>query len=374
MQVSSITLPTQFDPQVYSPSLDITAVNPVNLVSGEEQTFTANTVSAYTFIMPSFGPFYADSLVVKIKDTNNVFVDMALGTDYFYAYPFLGASRALTNPVFSGILFNNIANPATVQLSYQALGGEWLLGQEKNAGIMLIEERNPCAVSLEQIAGYTHAFPDINVPWDRQDPTAMSNVIAKIDALTAKVAERHGSLDYSEAIAHVKRLDNPHATTKAQVSLGLVANLPPADHLSSKDQQNNSEYISSLQVHAMMLSGDFPASATTLGVAKLNLGTNPGDDTDSEKALTATGFGLISSNPESAINRAYNRGQLQKVVTPFPFTYPVVWNGHEYTNQSAFIAAVENFIGVSPLEYDQNNGSFWFPANTPLPDLTVTSA
>lgn len=371
MQVASITLPVQYSPTGYAPFLDTTGNEAANLVVGEEQVFSANTGSPYTFIMPSFGPFYANTLVVKIKNSLGLFVTKVLGVDYHLAYPFLGASRAIGQPIFAGIKFSSIVEETTVQLSYHSLGGIWINRQDINASVMLNELRNPCAVALEQVVPYSQPFPIITQPWDRADATGMPEVIDEIELLTKDMADRSLGMDYQDQIEHISRIDNPHQTTAVQVNLGLVSNLPAASDTSAQDSENNSEYINTAQVHAMMLTGLTHAEATVRGGSALNLGANVGDDDNATNALTASGFTTIISNPDSAINRAFNKGQLSKSVTPFPFTYPVTWNGEVYANQAAFVAAVEAYVGVSPLEYNAGNGTYWFPANTVLPPLTV---
>ncbi len=371
MQIISSTPLPQFEPGTYAPFLDITGLSVNNLVFDEVQVFETNGDSPHTFIMPLFAPFFASSLVVKIKDEFDVYVTKTLGADYFLAFPFLGASRALGVPIFAGIKFSGIVAQTDVKIDYQTLGGQWITGDVVNAAIMLEFVANPCAVAFEQVNGQSIPFPIISSAWDKTDPTNMANVISVIDEITKKTAERELAVDCNYAISHLINNDNPHLVTKAQVNLGLVSNLQAASNITAQDIENNDQYINTAQANAMMTVGISMASATARGAARLNLGTVQGDDADDTKALTATGFTTITSNPESAINRAYNKGQLSRVVSPFPFTYPVTWRGNSYANQQAFVSAVETYVGVSPLEYNSNNGTFWFPANTTLPDLSV---
>jgi hypothetical protein len=372
MQVQQINLPAQYTPGVYVPALDLVGTSPANLVDGEEQVFDANTESAHTFIMPTFGPFYANSLQVRVKNSDDVFVTMTLGVDYSLVFPFLSASRALGVPMYGGIRFTGIGTLTTVRLKYQSVGGRWVMSPTVIAGLMLGELRHPGAVALEQVAPFNTIFPVVNQPWDRQDPATMLDVSAKIDEMVLRMKQRHGGRSYITQTTHLSRQDNPHNLSKSLVGLGSVVNLPPAGAQSSQNPANTSEYISTAQVNAMMLSWVIPASASQQGVAKLNLGINPGDDSDSANALTAAGFTNITSNTDSAINRAYNKGQLPKTVTPFPFDYPILWRGVQYNNKQAFVAAVQAFVGVYPLEFNDQNGTFWFPANTPLPTLAIS--
>lgn len=372
MQVQQITLPSQYALGAYTPALDTTGVLSANLVDGEIQAFNANSASAYTFIIPSYAPFFTEGVEVLIKNNLNVYVPLTLGIDYSFVYPFLGASRAIDQPVYGGIRFNNISALTSIRLHYQSLGGNWVMTPEQIAAILLGEVRHPGIVALEQVTNYAGAFPVVTSAWDRQDGVSMVQVNSEIDSLTTSIKNRQAARDYSTPSNHLLSRGNPHGVTATQVGLGLVSNLPAAGVSAGQDSTNNSAYISSAQVNSMMKNWLKSASATQQGVAKLNLGINQGDDSDSSAALTAAGFTNIVSNTSSAINQAYNKGQLSSVVTPFPFTYPIRWNSVQYANKAAFVAAVEALVNVSPLEYNEQNGTFWFPANITLPDLTIT--
>lgn len=371
MQVDSITLPLQFDPQSYNPTFDGTGVAAGNLVTGEVQVFEPNTDSPYTFIMPSWGPFFATGVVVEKLNGSSVYEAMDLGSEYHLCFPFVGASRALNKPVFAGILFHTLSAEATIRLRYQTLGGEWVTGQEQNEAIMAQEERHPGTVALEQVAAFDEVFPIVTTAWDKQDPTTMDQVQSKMTAIADRIRARVASLNYTAPLAHLGQLNNPHETDKVDLNLGLVANYGPASAISARNPTNNTEYVNTLQANSMMRDWVYSASATRQGVSKINLGTNPGDDLNETDALTAAGFSNITADAGSAINQAYNKGQLSRSVTPFPFTYPIEWNGVQYNTKAAFVRAVEIYTGISPLEYNEDNGKFWFPANTSLPVLTI---
>lgn len=375
MLVTSITLPVQFTPGYYTPAVDYTGAASANAVFGEVQVFDVNSQSPFTFIMPSFAAFFAASLVVEKQDPNTLaWSTLALGTDltdYLLVYPFLGASRAIGQAVYGGIMLPIVAN-TTLRLAYQTLGGEWITGQSQNAAILLNELRNPGAVALEQVAAYTKSFPVVNQPWDKQDLTDMSAVQAQLSGMVDNLLTRANARNYSAEIAHITDQVNPHEVTKAGIGLGSVTDLPAASVITSQDTTNDSEYINTSQVNAMMKNWTAAASTAVQGLAQLNLGDQLGDDDDAAKALTAAGFSRIVSDPNSAIYKTYNKGQVTGAVSIFPFTYPISWQGATYNDQASFVAAVQVLVGVYPLEYDQNTGTFWFPANTVVPDLTIT--
>lgn len=82
----------------------------------------------------------------------------------------------------------------------------------------------------------------------------------------------------------------------------------------------------------------------------------------------------MAANNSSAIGAAVGKGQIQGFITPFPYIFPIGWNGNIYYTQSQFNHAVETAVSVSPLEFDINLGCFWFPANTAVPSLVLTSS
>lgn len=505
MFVNAITLPSAFTPGVYSPALDTTGLSNNNLVSGETQNFSPNMNGSYTSIIPSFGPFFANSLVVSRLGSNlisnpgpftaitnwntsvatggygggalsvsgtalrltndstginyaiatysmnttigttyqitvirgnasnngtmgfylgtpvtgklatllnngtgtvfyftathtttylsfntgtssaNAWAEltsvnvsqttpMVNGVDYYYAFPFIGASRATNKPIYGGISFNNASSNITVQLAYQILGGSWLLNQAANADILASVSTNPCAIAWEQVAKYSTKFPIVTTAWDRVDPTNVVDINKDIAKLRDAIISKTLAENYSVPISHLANFSNPHNLNKASVSLNNVVNLIPASDVNARDTSNNTSYINPAQVKSMMLNVSVQANTVIKGVVKMNVGASTADGSDSTKALTAAGFTALAANPNSAIALAVNKGQNQSFVTPFPFMYPIVWNNITCPTKGAFITAVSNFLGLTSLEYSDSLGCFWFPANTPIPPLNITSS
>lgn len=373
MYVSQITLPSQFNPATYSPSYDATGASSANAITGEQQTFIANASSNYTFIIPTYGPFFAASMVVA-SVVGSVVTPLVLNVDYYLCLPFLGASRSIGLPIYGGILFVNPNYAGTVQLAYQTLGGPWVTGQTLNASILATVLSNPAVLALEQAANYQTPFPITNSPWDKTDGTTLSQVTAQLGVVETNIINKAKAQNYNAQIAHIANQQNPHGVTVADINLDLVANLPPAANLEARDVTNNSAYISAAQVNSMMVSGAAKATATADGVVELDLGTMPGDDSSQIKVLTAASFSSMAANSSSAIGAAMNKGQIQGFVTPFPFSYPIGWGGQIYYNQAQFLAAVQNSVNLTSLEYSSSLGCFWFPANTIVPSLVVTSS
>lgn len=373
MYVSQITLPSQFNPSIYTPSFDTTGTAPANAVTGEQQTFVASQTGDLSFIMPAYAPFYFSTLSVK-KVVGSNLVPMTPGVDYVICFPFLGASRAINQQVGGGIQFLDVNFGGTVQLAYQTLGGSWVTGQTKNAQILATVSSNPGVVSLEQAANYQTVFPVVTNAWDKTDTTSLSQVTAKLVDMVTGVGSKAKAQNYNAPVAHMANQNDPHQTTLAQVGLDKVANLPPATDIESQNITNAGAYINAVQVKRMMTDGTAKATPTSSGVIILDLASVAGDDNSQTKVLTAQSFTSLASNSSSAIGAAMNKGQIQGFITPFPYTFPVGWNGQIFYNQTQLNQAIQSYVGLTSLEYDSNLGCYWFPANTPIPSLVVTSS
>ena len=373
--------------------------------SGGVYTFTATATTTYISFSPSssaaLGWIDLDSVSVVQNKT------LVSGTDFYFAYPFISASRAIGQPIFGGISLIDRAQTSDITLYYQTLGGDWITAQASNAAALANNPTfDPCGISWEQVNNYPNIFPVITTPWNMLDQTSLSAVTSNLEIVRENISNLALALDYGSEISHMVNKSNPHSVTSAMVSLNLVANYPPATNSDALDNAINNEYINAAQVNSMMHTGLTQATSTVAGVMRLNQGLTTSDGTDATSALTAAGFANLISTQNNPIGRAFNLGQQIAYVisTPhtYPFTwnstvyfnqeelarniqaaagtltlpaitYPLVWNGVTYSTQAAFIAAVAASVSLSSLEYSSIAGCFWFPDHITLPSLIVVS-
>jgi hypothetical protein len=238
-----------FSPGTYLPQFDPTGLLPANKVSGEQHTLTAENNKDYHVIVPLFGPFFANGLVLQYKQNQAAApITLLEGIDYNLAYQFIGATRGCSKAVYGGISILNNLLAGIVTLSYQSIGGNWCLNLSKVNEVLSNQIQNPRTTNWEQIVQLPNVFPVIDHEWDLQDLIGASHVVQSIDALGLKILERVQSNISNEQLelildTHLLDNNNPHQVTKAQLGLDQVDNTNDASKPISLLQKQYIELI-----------------------------------------------------------------------------------------------------------------------------------
>ena len=365
-------MPPAYAEGTYHPALDYSGTSVNNLVSNEQQIVALAVDETYLYLIARYAPFFATSLVVSLINPNNSVTPLTVGLDYHYAFPFIGASRALGVPIYAGIRIINTSITGKIALTYQCLGNDWVKPATIISDIASAFKGDPCATTWEQYADYSNLFPIVSSAWDRADPTRLSDVSAKLSSIENAMTTNYLARDFSPQYSHLNNFNNPHQVTATQLGLGYVVNLRAATLAETGDPSLDNLYVESKYV-VDSVSHFLPAASTTVsGIMKLNTGTAATLGNDNTRGLTIVGFSRLIKHQDNDLGVAFNKGQQPVQVTPFPFTYPIVWNGNNYANETAFVSAVQTATGFTSLEYNRNTGTFFFPRAAALPDLTHT--
>ena len=359
----------------YSPPIDYLGIAPTNFVTGELHTIANDGASNYCYINPSYGPFYANGVVVRSAVGGVATATLVLGTDYVLAFPFISASRSIGLSVFAAIEFINPLYSGQVLLQYRSLGGTWVANAPQ-AGTILnspIVVNDPQVIAWEQVANYSSQFQIVTTAWDKTDSTTLTAVTTAISMVRDGLAGKALALDWSTEVSHMANFSNPHGDTAASVGLDYVANLKPATQNQANDSTNNSTYISAAGLVASYASATYQATTTRSGVAALNVGNALGDGIDTQKALTAAEFVALLANPVSSYGGSINRVQAVGQLTPFALIAvgSFTWNGVRYGTIANLMVAISAFCGVSALEYNSSTGVIWFPPYVAVPNLNL---
>jgi hypothetical protein len=204
-------------PSTYA--FDPTGILPANRITGEQQIITAPTHRNFHFIVPTFAPFFASSIIVSFRDTANVTRTLVEGIDYFNSYQYLGASRACALPIYGGISFLDLTLTGVITLAYNTLGGPWTISSSQITTILSDSIRNPRVTSWEMVSGIPTVFPVVDHQWNQQDLVGMSEVVAKVDLVATAISNR-------PAPASSFSLSN--ITNKDQIGLSNVDNFKTA--------------------------------------------------------------------------------------------------------------------------------------------------
>ena len=372
MQITSIAYPPGRVPGLYLPALDLTGLLTTNLITGEVQTIIPNTGSAFEFLIPTYGPFFTAGFKAYKVNGDLSLTTLALGVDYYFAFPFIGASRALGMPLYAGISFTDTTLSESIYLVYQPLGGSWITTPEAIASVLESVVTDPCGVTWEQVANYSTQFPVITEPWNLEDPTSLADVGVALAALGTTISNNGINQNYSTEIAHLANFTNAHNLTLTQLGLDQVSNLAPASNIDAMDVTNSTQYISTAQANYLITNLLPQATNSVKGLIELADGSNSGDVSSSTLALTAANFSEYSLSQQNGIGALVNKGQVIGTFSMVPTTFPRVWNTVSYPNLTTLLAAVVASVNLVSVEYNSFLGCFYFPQGTIVPDLTLT--
>jgi len=196
-------------------SFDHTGTLPANRITGEQHALMPWSGISNHFIVPTFAPFFLNSLFITYRNTDGSMRTLTEGIDYCGSFQFIGASRACTAPIYGGVSFLDTTLTGTATIVYQTIGGTWTIDNNQIATILSDTLRNPKITSWETIANIPFVFPVINHPWNLDDMVGMSDVADKINDVALAIANKVINLP----VANV---------TKASIGLASVDNYSTA--------------------------------------------------------------------------------------------------------------------------------------------------
>ena len=232
----------------YSYALDTVGTNPANLLTDELHTVTAVNDRTYHFIVPTFAPFFANTLRLAKVDGQNL-IPLVEGVDWHPSLQFHGASIVTAKPVYGAISFTDLQFAGTVQIEqYQTLGGEYTLDLPAMNQVIGDIVYNPRGLTWEQVTNLQTMFPPIDHPWDFDNLAGTEELIEAIGRIeTAILAGATTDLE-----AHIRDQLNPHRTNKNQVGLSLVENFPPATLIQAIQGTSNTSLITPMTLRSVL--------------------------------------------------------------------------------------------------------------------------
>lgn len=180
-----------------------------NQVAGEEHILTPMNYQDYYFVVPVYGPFFSDSLIVSHRALDGTVSPLTEGVDYYCTHWFVGASRACSKPVYGSISFLDLQLSGTVTLGYQTLGGSWIVDSTQQAQILSDHLHNPRTTAWEQVSGTPVIFPVIDHQWNLTDLVGLSDVLPKLQAIEDAILQNYDPAALAGHLAAV----NPHGIT-----------------------------------------------------------------------------------------------------------------------------------------------------------------
>lgn len=241
---------------------DLSGTNPNNLVSGEVHTIPQSTQRAFA---SNYGPFYSDSVVVKVRDTGEVLVN---GVGYQCLFLYSDATAKSGKPVTAVIHIIDASVVGDVLVDYQVVGGPYSSNAYALEDLIAILQIDNRSIAWENVtnkpvvfppAPHLHAATDLfGLEWVVDALNEITQAVMLGDSashdqiylriatvkkqlqdnidqvntdLTARITQVENDMDAMDTrltaglnnlsavvTAHIGRRDNPHVVTAAQTN------------------------------------------------------------------------------------------------------------------------------------------------------------
>jgi len=243
--------------------LDPTAVNPNNLIVGEEHDLGTGVNRA---IVPHYSAFYSQSLVVRVEDSVEPLIP---NQHYIAAQLHADATAALDHEVCMAVVIIDQNVVGKITLEYQTVGGDFSVSVDALRQAIEDEDLDERTVSWGDVIARPSAFPPAPHLHDIGDLYGFEYLTEALEALRAAILigdeaiheEIRQWVRYEDSLlrdsiaetnanlnTHVRDQSNPHAVTKAQVGLGNVLNYGVAQTADMVAATSNTLYTTPIRV------------------------------------------------------------------------------------------------------------------------------
>lgn len=142
--------------------LDVTGLDPANLIPDELHTLTEVNNTSYRLLIPEFSPFYLDNFELKHTDDQGNVTILNEGVDFMFVLPYLAGSRSIGKMLYGGVSINTIFINGNLSMTYQTLGGDWIADRDHVLQVLAEFIYNPRITAWDTVTDKTDLFPPIN--------------------------------------------------------------------------------------------------------------------------------------------------------------------------------------------------------------------
>lgn len=164
-----------------------------NRITGEQHAVQEANYRDYYYIVPTYGPFFENNVVVNYTAVDGSVRILVPDVDYYFALPFLGATRSIGLPLFGAIAFNNAIIDGTVSLNYRTLGGDWTTDPATILANLATLMYNPRVALWDVVTDKPAVFPPINHQQNIDSVFGAEAVVNALNLLANTVANSSGT-------------------------------------------------------------------------------------------------------------------------------------------------------------------------------------
>ncbi len=226
-----------------------------NLISNEVHVVTAPTApDSANFIVPSFGPFFGNSLVVE-QVNGSVITALVQGVDYQLGAQWFEMRSSFSQSVYAAISFMNVSFSGNVRITYQTVGGPYTDVDQSlllNLTQSLYKLRN---INWSQIVGPLVQFPV--EPHNHSVVDVVANdVVLKLDEIAQAIQDNPsaaGALSDGSTIIGSGVIGSPLAVKVTDISDNILEEAAdglyvPKSYFSVNDFSGDATQFNGIQI------------------------------------------------------------------------------------------------------------------------------
>ena len=204
--------------------IDYTGAAATNRVGPERHTLHSRNWAEFNIIIPRAAPFYqrlpnGEPLKLKHYPSGQPLV---YGKDWVEGWYFKSATDRIGKHIYGCIVMIDPTMGGEIEIeSYQTLGGEWTLNQQKLEEILAEKLENPFRRYWEVIVGLPSIFPPIDHGHPVEDMSGLPQLLEAINGISDAIISAAAGGGLPE---HVADRNNPHGVNAGHVGLGQVMN------------------------------------------------------------------------------------------------------------------------------------------------------
>lgn len=171
--------------------LDLTGVNPNNLVKNELHTTTEARFRDYNFIVPLFAPFYIDNFELFIK-SGDTLTELKEDVDFSFALPYVTGTRTTGKQMYAALTLHNLNLNGILVTNYQTIGGDQVADHLHVLTYLADKAYNPRTTIWDVITNVPNALPPLPHYQDYDSLYGQEQLVGMLaqirDAITANAS------------------------------------------------------------------------------------------------------------------------------------------------------------------------------------------
>lgn len=220
------------------------------LIPNERHSLSANSNASFALIVPKNGPFFRRGLILKHISTDKTLTE---GVDFALGHKFTRATVETARPVYGSILILNRELTGAFDVTYQTLGGEFVIDTQAALEALLNTQLDPRTTTWESVIDVPPLFPPYNHYFSADElvgADALRQAILQIGDTIKTMPEKLMPL----LMLHLDDIDNPHRTDKNHIGLGNVDNFRTASVAETIEGMLSNRFVTPAGVRQLIAS------------------------------------------------------------------------------------------------------------------------